>query len=796
MAHHQHHGTMHFTPTSLSTSPQHMSHTMPAISEDEHTGEADEPPEHPLHSFQKTTPPTMPRRPSLLTKALHTDSESHDESLGFSTAFKRQTSRSSTCSTWSLRTDPPSDDAMISSPSSPTRPVLFQKPHYEAPKIDDKTSKLAESLDPKTQQSTSPGQTSEPVEEKLGRKRCITFACGRQKPEADQSLSKSPEPRKPVEKPATPPKRPCALKFVCPSKVSADRPEPTRRPSRHLSPPPPTRTKSPCPKSSRIHRDSDTTIKNESPKTSKKLPPLEARRSSIAEPEEDVSEASRFHEFACPDDNVDDWVQESTCHRSRLTVDDTLQKEKNIRQIGEEAEEEALEEEEIDDALSGPVDSDDDDDISDAGFQTDDEEGFAESDEEDDGDSDYEWWAAGNRSSPIEATMAPGDALRLPAMHTGSPSSLSSVVSPKRKQGLNAMSKGKKKSKTGAIPIRIDSPELPDSTDFVCGTLDEDKPLEQEYASCIERRRAAKHFARPQDIDPTFPEGVIDPDDEEDDDDVVDRPPSDESDHGFHGVMENIDGKKTQEVADDELRGRRRDPKPKPSPRPSPLRLQSSTPRNASVKRVKSPMPGSKMTLNRPKSPMPSKSLSSADLGKSNAQKKGQKHRSPAPRALFGHSPRRGRSPPAPTTLESPPPSRLASPENGKQIPFGTAFLGQRPQLTHTTSLPRSPNPFAFKRAPFVRHESTSAEESSSDDGEDTARENKGYNRGAIDIVQGLERKRLRRRQKFYEKYQRKEEKKFQRGEVRRPAPGKGAQRMKQVGIGCAVYRGKRVLSV
>lgn len=128
---------------------------------------------------------------------------------------------------------------------------------------------------------------------------------------------------------------------------------------------------------------------------------------------------------------------------------------------------------------------------------------------------------------------------------------------------------------------------------------------------------------------------------------------------------------------------------------------------------------------------------------------------------------------------------------------FGTAFLGQRPQLTHTTSLPRSPNPFAYKRAPYVQPEPEQPSESDADDGEDTATErNGGYTRGAIDIVQGLERKRLRRRQKFYEKYCRKEEKKRERGEAKRPAPGKGAQRMRQVGIECAIYRGKRVLSV
>ena len=79
-------------------------------------------------------------------------------------------------------------------------------------------------------------------------------------------------------------------------------------------------------------------------------------------------------------------------------------------------------------------------------------------------------------------------------------------------------------------------------------------------------------------------------------------------------------------------------------------------------------------------------------------------------------------------------------------------------------------------------------------EGDDTAQETT-YNRGAIDIVQGLEYKRLRRRHKFYEKYCRKEEKKQQK-KAKRPQPGRGAQRMRQIGIECAEYRGKRVLSL
>ena len=68
---------------------------------------------------------------------------------------------------------------------------------------------------------------------------------------------------------------------------------------------------------------------------------------------------------------------------------------------------------------------------------------------------------------------------------------------------------------------RPGTPDLPDSTDFVCGTLDEDRPLEQAYITRMKEREAAKHRPMPQDIDPTFP--TSDPDmDEEDDEDSED----------------------------------------------------------------------------------------------------------------------------------------------------------------------------------------------------------------------------------------------------------------------------------
>ena len=134
------------------------------------------------------------------------------------------------------------------------------------------------------------------------------------------------------------------------------------------------------------------------------------------------SEERRFHEFGPIESEAEQWLEESTCHRNRLTVNDTLIKETLIRRIGEEVEEEALEdEEEFDEDLEDEEEEDQDEedinedsdedadegasdeDVSDAGFQTDDEEGFAVSDSENEDDSDNEWWTAG-RSTAATST--------------------------------------------------------------------------------------------------------------------------------------------------------------------------------------------------------------------------------------------------------------------------------------------------------------------------------------------------------------------------------------------------------
>merc|ERR1711964_317946 len=87
---------------------------------------------------------------------------------------------------------------------------------------------------------------------------------------------------------------------------------------------------------------------------------------------------------------------------------------------------------------------------------------------------------------------------------------------------------GPKRLRRRPIKVRPGTPELPDSTDFVCGTLDEDRPLEAAYISCRELRKREKHIPIPQDIDPSFP--TTDPEEEEDEVDDVE-----ESQHSSDG---------------------------------------------------------------------------------------------------------------------------------------------------------------------------------------------------------------------------------------------------------------------
>lgn len=728
-------------------------------SEDDMLADVDEPPDlqrtpRPsalkLHdsfkgAFEKHAPRSQ-RQTSLLSTALHSTETSP---IDDDDDVPRGMSCISTWSNNSISTAELTSDGGVTSPgtrtSTPSPPLPPVSSHNMLPistKPLERTVTVVrydgENAVPVLQDPIVPIVSENKVEAGLGRKRCITFACGGKKeaktePQAAKTV---PEPKQSEE----PPKRPCTIKFACPTKISIDAPAKPRV-IRAASPAPPPRQRNSSKASLKAHRGSDSTIRNPSPVSVRR--PRTSDRSRRLSSNSDLArtEAFRFHEFASSEEEVEEWTQESTCHRRPLTIKDTLIIENNLRQLGEEAEEEALDDEEEDDVLEDDdddeMDEDDDEDVedddaeeeeeaedsgaadvsSDEGFQTDNEEGFAVSDDDSDAGSDYNWWTPGR--STAATSIEHLDHIRPSSGRRSiSESSVGSVESEHRFIPEIKM----KRRKSRPVNIRVPSPELPDSTDFVCGTLDEDRPLEQAYLSVLERRRQARHKTTPQDVDPTFP--TSDPElDEEDEDSEPDHLAS-ESDHLMvHGQMDALNG---------DLRGRRKALSTRRSPAQSPKRLRSPAPIKRTV------------------------------------------HRSPPPRKLFGHSPKRMRSP-APGRLKSPPPTRRGSsfvvePTKRTVMSIQFAGLAERPVPTMTSSLPRTP---VTQKPPEIDY-----------DDEDTP--NEFPVRRAIDIKVGLERKRQRRKEQLYKKMQKQKCHKD-----KRPAPGKGAERMREVGLGLAAHKGK-----
>lgn len=679
------------------------------------------------------------KKESLLTSALKSSSAANSP---VEEVPPKRTVRGLSCiSTWSnnsgttaeLTSDGgfTSPGTRTSTPSPPLPSVMFHgiTPTGNKKPLGQSVAIVAHDDEPvvSLNKATPPANNEQKVEAVLGRKRCIMFACGGKKEE------KKPADATPKATFAAPKeealKRPCTIKFACPSKISTDAPSKTKQ-RRMPSPAPPARRipSSPKPK---VHRDSDSTVRNGSPISVRKVSAVDRTRRLSVNSDLAKCEKYRFHEFASSEEEVEEWTQEITCHRSRLTIQDTLRIENGLRQLGEEVEEEALEEEDDVDDVDEDEDDDDDDDeddesdarseATDEGFQTDDEGGFAGSDDESDAGSDYNWWAPGAGASTAATSIEHLDQLRLKLHRTASESSVGSLDSRDGIRAPEPISFRRRKSKP--VNIRAPSPELPDSTDFVCGTLDEDRPLEAAYMSTLERRRAAKHKARPQDIDPSFPASDPElPDDEEDEVSDVENLAS-ESDFMLHGRMD----------PDANLRGRRMEVPKKRSPLGSP-------------KRLRSPPPPCKRAV----------------------------HRSPPPpRKLFGNSPKRFNSPP-PMRLRSPPPTRRGSvnPRVARQrsemsIRYGG--IGERDALTVSASVPRTPiamrNPFELDDEDILPDEAPV--------------------RRAIDIQVGLEKKRQRRRERLYRTQHRKNAKE------KKHVPGRGAERMRELGIAAHAHKGK-----
>lgn len=670
--------------------------------------DCDEPPDqNRLHNFHneqiyvKSPPAMAEKKESLLTRALLRSPD-----LAPAHRIHRKASypvsNASGHSTAELTSDGDLTSPAYSNTSSP--------PHQIS------TLKLGPALVPKiTSPPSDPNESK--VEAELGRKRCISFVCQRPR----ESEKTSSEMKLPKDTSATKPtQRKMTLTFACPSRQSDVRSTNRRSPSFTSRP-----SRSPAPSPRRVSPDSNKNVTAES-HLAKPASIRSKKPGSIHMPglgDFNPSEETRFHEFASSLDEVDEWVAQSTEHEKKITLDDCMKKEIAIRKLGEEAEaeaiaeeeeeedvEEAAEEDEEDDTVEVDDDHDEGDDTvhdfsSDDGNESDNEAGFADSDDESDGNSEYEFWAP---STTTAATSIDNiDLMRMAAERRNSNTSIDSL---KYEDNQPRLSTGSSKGRTRHRPINIPrphTPDLPDSTDFVCGTLDEDRPLEAAYMSTIEERRRKKHIPVPQDIDPSFP--TTDPEDNEDD-------------------LEGNEDEKHVAIAaqkeDDPHRGRSRGSIKKKTSRVSPRRIHS-----------------------------------------------------PAPRAHVHTSPKRMKSP-APPKARNEPDAGLPA----IAIP-GVDITGpvQRPYYSQKTkSLPRTPNPF-FRGLEESRHARQHAPPSAKSVAQAISRSRELHARGPIDIIQGLEHKRQKRKEKFWRQHCRKAAAKEQ--SERRATRGKGAERMKELGL-------------
>jgi hypothetical protein len=752
-----------------------------AVADDEPAAEVDEPPDHhisfeqPPSDFHKTAVRAKmgDRKESLLTKALlrSPEAEEHKPEIHVATDLSRRRSmisNASMASTAELTSDGGlTSPARTNTPSPPppgafyasfapyslsTKPALAPR---SVTSVDVKDGNLDTALR-NDAISVSPTSTPRPA---LPKKRCISFVCGGKKEATAAPVSReaAPAPTITIAAEAPKPEKPKRMiSFQCSGgkpKVRDDKllgelgkdksvGSPKRLASR--SPSIPRKFPRGIPQPSPGSRQDSITVTKRAPQS-----PNAARakpRCIIAnEKTFGSSEATRFHEFASEEPQEDDWIREEVKITSKMTINDTLKMENAIRKLGNEAEEEAMEEdEEDDDDEDETVDyseddeddegdeddeeeDEDDEDASD-GNETDNEAGFADSDESD-VEGEFAFWTPG-RNVPHTQIGEPST-YRPSAHRAASASSIDSVSYIESNLGPKTLRRPLRRP----VKIRPGTPELPDSTDFVCGTLDEDRPMENAYIQCMKARENAKHKQTPQDIDPSFPTSDLDEEDEEDN--VIGAADDSDEPVWLHGNFEE---------SDNETKGRSRQSTiRRKSPIVSPRRLHSPPP---PARRLHSPPPP-----RRHHSPPPPK----------------QRLRSPPPRKLFGQSPRRLRSPPPARAVHSP----AGTPMHSTNGAVSFMSLASRPGLTHTKSLPRAPNIFGrqYKASRIVAATGNGYDNS---DGPD------GHVRGAIDIVKGLEQKRQRRKEKFLQKHGNRKQK----GHTeRKPQPGKGAERMRELGL-------------
>ncbi|KAL2271647.1 hypothetical protein VTJ83DRAFT_1018 [Remersonia thermophila] len=735
----------HATSNVLAWASTHSANVEPCMEEDA-GADTDEPPDNrsPLSPVPTQFQRAPIRRPSehqesLLTKALQGQPD-EDVSCGPEYPRQRQRRRSVTSST---SFDSAAEltcatgittPARTSSPSPRQRSIGFAPLAVPAPQAVQRNLETAVRT--------------------LEKKRCISFACAAKPAPVDKApVQQQQQPRADAGEAKTqaPPKK-TSIRFACPAPPRATDVSqgnaPQRPAVRCITPSTPKTSAN----SQKLRSPSVTRVPR-SPtarKTAGSPVAIRNKKWISADSKDLESEAARFHEFASDEPQEDDWIRRGySLLQPKLTIDDTLRKELAIRKLGKEAEEEAELEEELAEDLGEEeddeeideadlVDEDDDDDGNDDeedaddsgaeededeeeieneddagtehawnsdasdGYKTDSEIGFAESDDDDD---DLVLWTTRIGKYPLSGAVVMARRLS----HSENSDSSSSSNRKRRRR--------KRRSKASPVACRPATPELPDSTDFVCGTLDEDKPLEEAYISCVEARKRERQRTLPQDIDPSFP--TSEPEDEGDE--PYRRGYGDSDEHVWlHGELEDLHH-------DRDLRGRK-----KKGGVPSPMRC-----------------------------------------------------RSPPPKLLRGRSPRRPSVQWSPR-LRSPAPVRrspLLSPmHGGNGMPFNPLTVGLG--LTQTKSLPRTSVMF-----PHLKTRKPKAGGATHHDGHN-------HVRGAIDIVMGLEQKRQRRKEKYFQKYYSRARK--EKAQPKRPPPGQGAERMRELGLLMAskVGHGDYVISI
>ncbi|KAL2107310.1 hypothetical protein VUR80DRAFT_5404 [Thermomyces stellatus] len=486
---------------------------MVPVAEEEMGADVDEPPERgvsPVPSmFQKTTI----RKPSegnssLLTKALLSQPEDEAVLDGRPVVLSGERRRSTTSNISQASTADLTSDTGLTSPSrantpSPPLPDMRALCIHEPP-----------SQGPKLRFGQLPIRPPDEPAECAPRKRGITFACfakpEHKSPESESSHSQQQRPAAPADTNAEAPRRPC-VKFACPAAPRSDAPgqganaRPNVTASRRPRSPPPM-----CRLSS--------TDSQGSPKNGASHPQNSTQR--------------RVNDSAYDEPTEDDWIREDDMSpKRRITIGDTLVKENQIRRLGQEAEDEEEAEEDdadvtvdrndeceddegdVEDDEDEDEDDDDDDDEDDEdgdedetecgsfeaddGYHTDEETGFAESDEDEE-DGLHVW----NNSIQLTFKPPPGGQ-GLPRRPSATDHHSDSSTAPG--QGADVMPRRKPRR----IPNSDVASELPDSTDFVCGTFDEDRPMEEAYLSRRAALKARKMHVIPQDIDPSFPTSDI-----------------------------------------------------------------------------------------------------------------------------------------------------------------------------------------------------------------------------------------------------------------------------------------------